>query len=538
VPRSTRSTIARTSRRRAAPVALAAALVLLAAACGDDDDETAAEFEPRTTEPPEDDGRDDADDTTPDTDDTDDTATDDTLPDATTVPTDPDAGSGEIVWDDCGSGFECGTLEVPLDYDDPDGEQIELALTRLPAADPDARIGSLLANPGGPGATGIDFIQGLAFALSPDIQDAFDIVGWDPRGVGESTPVDCEFDSERLFHPDPTPDDAAELQTIRTAQQEFAEQCGELAGDLLPHVGTQDTARDLDAIREALGDDGLTYVGFSYGTSIGQTYANLFPENVRAIVLDGVVDLSLESIELAEAQYRGFERQLDALLERCAADPGCTFATGSDPFAAFDALRTQVETAPIPSGDPDRPVGPGEFYTGTLLTLYFAEAYEALTEALAAAADGDGSLLLNYYDSYIGIGDQGPYAAINCIDSAWPAPDGFDALYAELQVEAPRLGAGGAYEYEWCSYWPVPPVDPLPSLAATGAPPILVVSTTGDPATPYEWGVHTAELLDDAVLVTHEGDGHTVYAGGVACVDDIVDAYLIDLELPPDGTVC
>jgi pimeloyl-ACP methyl ester carboxylesterase len=492
--------------RRAAAFLLV--LVLVAAACGGDDDESAAEFEPRTTQPPDPSDESGSDDTGSD-DTSADTAADDTLP-----------------------------VEVPLDYDDPAGETIELALTRQPALDPDARIGSLLSNPGGPGAEGIGFIQSLAPYLSADIQDAFDIVGWDPRGVGESAPVDCQFDSQRLFHPDPTPDDAAELDTIRTAQQDFAAACGENAGELLQHVGTQDTARDLDAIRAALGDDGLTYVGFSYGTSIGQTYANLFPENVRAIVLDGVVDLSLPSIDLAEAQYRGFERQLDALLQRCADDPDCPFAAGSDPFAAFDALRAQVETTPIETDDADRPLGPGEFYTGTLLTLYFADAYDALFEALQAAVEGDGSLLLGYYDSYVGIGDQGPYAAINCIDSAWPAPEGFDALYAELQVEAPRLGAGGAYEYEWCSYWPFPPLDPLPSLAATGAPPILVVSTTGDPATPYEWGVHTAELLDDAVLLTHEGDGHTVYAGGVPCVDDIVDAYLLDLELPPDGTVC
>jgi pimeloyl-ACP methyl ester carboxylesterase len=526
--------VRRPVRRAAAP--LAVLLVLVAAACGGDDDESAAEFEPRTTEAPDDSGTSDdaSDDTTVDS--SDDTAVDETIPEATTVPDDP--GTGTIDWEDCGGGFECGTLEVPLDYDDPSGETIELALTRQPALDPDARIGSLLTNPGGPGATGIDFVQSIAPALSFDIQDAFDIVGWDPRGVGESAPVDCGFDSERLFHPDPTPDDAAELETIRTAQQDFAAACGEQAGDLLEHVGTQDTARDLDAIREALGDDGLTYVGFSYGTSIGQTYANLFPENVRAIVLDGVVDLSLPSIDLAEAQYRGFERQLDALLQRCADDADCEFATGSDPFAAFDALRAQVETTPIPTDDADRPVGPGEFYTGTLLTLYFSDAYDALFEALQAAVEGDGTLLLGYYDSYVGIGDQGPYAAINCIDSAWPAPEGFDALYAELQAEAPRLGAGGAYEYEWCSYWPFPPLDPLPSLAATGAAPILVVSTTGDPATPYEWGVHAAELLDDAVLLTHEGDGHTVYANGVACVDDIVDAYLLDLDLPADGVVC
>jgi hypothetical protein len=244
----------------------------------------------------------------------------------------------------------------------------------------------------------------------------------------------------------------------------------------------------------------------------------------------------VSAIELAETQYRAFERQLDALLERCAADPTCTFGAG-DPGGAYDALQAQVETTPIPTDDPDRPVGPGEFQVGVFGTLYFSDAYEYLFETLAAAAAGDGQGLLDSYDGYVTTSDPGPYAAITCVDSAWPTTDGFDALYAELGAEAPRLGASSAYEYEWCAYWPVPPVAPLPSLSAIGAPPILVVSTTGDPATPYEAGVHIADVLDSGVLITHEGDGHTAYLDD-DCTRGLVDTYLLDLEVPPDGIVC
>jgi pimeloyl-ACP methyl ester carboxylesterase len=440
-----------------------------------------------------------------------------------------------IEWEDCDLG-ECAHPMVPLDYGDPGGRMIELSVARAPATGD--RIGALFVNPGGPGASGTDFASVLAMILPSEINERFDLVGIDPRGVGGSNPIDCGVDATDLYSVDASIETPEDRQALLDISDEYVDDCTIKYGDVLPFVGTRDVAKDMDAVRAAMGDEQMSYLGFSYGTAIGQVYAELFPERVRSMILDGVLELGPSGLELAAEQAAGFETALARYVEFC--DGAETCETADDALGAVEQVLALAEQpGGIPAPDADRPAGPGEANLGISLALYSQSLWTDLDAALAAAIGGDGSQLVDLADQYIGLGDFEIYFAVNCMDFVWPIgdPDAFLASAKATAVASPHFGEALVNDYIRCAGWPVPP-DPLQPVTAPGTPPILVVSTTGDPATPYEGGVAVAERLESGVLVTNEGDGHTVVADGKACIDDIVVAYLIDGEPPADGTTC
>jgi pimeloyl-ACP methyl ester carboxylesterase len=447
--------------------------------------------------------------------------------------TDDEADSPDdtLDWEDCGFDSECAELDVPLDYEAPDGETITVSIGRTPASGD--RIGALFVNPGGPGATAVDFAASMASGLPSDITERFDIVGVDPRGTGASA-IDCDADFAELYGVDYSLDSPEDEETLLDVSQEYVESCETEEGDLLAHMGTRDVARDMDAVRAAMGDEQLSFLGYSYGTGIGQVYADIFPEQVRAMVLDGVLELGPTGTELAQEQALGFEKALQAFVDDCDSDSSCPLAP--DAMAKIDELSAMVEEAPIP-GSP-RDLGPGELAIGLAMPLYAEVLWSSLQDGVAAALEGDGSGMVALADQYLSIGSFDIYFAVNCLDFEWP--DDPQVLLddgATAAEEAPHFGASIVNDYVRCAMWPVE-ADPLTEVAAPDTPPIVVVSTTNDPATPYEAGVRTAEKLATGVLVTYEGDGHTVVGNGVGCIDDAISTYLVDLEPPEDGLTC
>ncbi|MBA2495527.1 MAG: alpha/beta fold hydrolase [Acidimicrobiia bacterium] len=454
------------------------------------------------------------------------------------APADAPAGSlggftpAPVAWEDCGDGMECASMAVPLDYDDAAGPSIELALLRIPAREPDQRIGTLLTNPGGPGATGLDFA--LLAPFSGEVLDRFDLVGFDPRGVGDSTGITCAADPEPLLGLDSSPDTADEQTALDAAATTLAAGCAAADGDLLAHVGTDDVARDLEAIRLALGGEPLNYVGFSYGTFIGLRYAELFPTGARAIVLDGVVDPTHALPDLLRGQTVAVEAVMADVFAACAGgDAGCPEG-GAE--AAYDRVAAAVETAPLPAGDEE--VGPSELATAAIYATYDPNLWSSFHRALAAADEGDGAGLRSLALGYRGFGGFGSYQAVSCLDSVHPVGGAAWAVFAdELAELSPRFGEHMANEMVSCAFWPVAAEPINAPVVAEGAPPIVVVGTTGDAATPVEQAERVAATLADGHLVVSEGEGHTAYLSD-ECVADLVDAYLIDLALPPPGARC
>ncbi len=465
---------------------------------------------------------------------------DGTRPRTTDAPPDP----GELEWRDCDGG-ECAELAVPLDYAEPDGETIDVALIRVPATDRDARIGSLLINPGGPGASGVDFVRQSGFFFPDSIRERFDIVGFDPRGTGETIPVQCERSLDEILGYDYSPDSPEERTSLEAGVAEFTAQCEERNGEVLAHVASQNTVRDMDRIREAVGDEKLTYLGFSYGTYLGALYADFFPDKVRALALDGAVDPALDARGTNLEQAAGFERSLNAFLDDCAANPSCAFYRGGNSHAAYDALAAEIDAEPL-EADGGRRLGPGEFVLGVVQPLYGGELlWPELSEALDAADDGDPDPLLALADEYSGRNDDGsytsllePFWSIGCTDiPSIGSPDQYPSLEEQFRAAAPRFGTTFLYQAMVCSVWPVPAApDPNP-LDAPGTPPILVIGTQGDPATPFQWAESLADVLDSGVLVTAAGEQHTAYLSN-SCATDVIDRYLVDLEVPPPGTRC
>ncbi len=467
---------------------------------------------------------------------------------ATATPAPTLAPATPVSWSDCGGGFQCGIVDVPRDYADPTGPTVRLALIRLPASDPAHRIGSLLVNPGGPGESGVDFVRQGASTLFPrTLLARFDIVGFDPRGVGASTPIRCVDNLDHFIPADATGDTPAELANLESGAKTFATECGARNAALLPWVATIDVARDLDEIRAAVGDTKLTYLGFSYGTLIGEEYASLFPTRIRAMALDGVIDPALDEEQLRAGQARGFEASLDAFLADCAAHASCPFHSGGAPGPAFDALMRRIDQHPIPTprlGNRE-PVGPTQAWEGVMQSLYAQAAWPVLAQALAEARAGDASLLLLLGDPLRGRNPDGSYSnlidaydAVTCLD--WPSPRdpaAYTAMAAQFVRFAPRVGRLLALNDLPCAYWPVPPVRTPGPLAAPGAPPIVLVGSTGDPATPYAWAQAVARQIASSVLVTRVGQGHTAYPVS-SCVSSAVDTYLIDLTPPAAGLRC
>jgi pimeloyl-ACP methyl ester carboxylesterase len=451
-----------------------------------------------------------------------------------------------LVWTECGGALECATFEVPFDHDAPDdGRKFQIPLVRLPAADPSARIGSLLVNPGGPGGSGVNWVK-VAWVVMPQaIKNRFDLVGFDPRGQAASTPaIDCVDDLGPFLAVDTSPEDAAEREALLAEADALAAGCAERSAELLPFVGTDSVIRDMDALRAALGDDKLSFMGFSYGTFLGTMYAEAYPERVRALLLDAPLDPKLAGEEFIAGQALGFEEQLGEFLADCAADKACPFLSGGDPAAAYDALQAEIEAAPIAAGA--RTLGPGEFAYGVSAALYRPSGWKQLASALALAAGGDGSELLEFADEYAGRRNDGIYGnvlevyyGVTSIDASFAEdPAVYEALTAEMALKAPRLGVYLPYSALPSARWPVEPWRTPGPVLAEGAPPILVVTSTRDPATPHAWGVSLAEQLSSGVLLTREGNGHVSFLRGNTCIDQAVTDYLVDLKVPADGTVC
>ncbi len=436
-------------------------------------------------------------------------------------------------WAPCAfdSTIDCATLAVPLDWSEPDGPTIGLALGRISATG--NRIGSLVTNPGGPGGSGLEYLAGLP--LTSATGRRFDTVSWDPRGVGESRVVDCDSGVDEFQSLDSGPDDAAEQEALERAAAAISAECGRDHGEVLAHVGTADVARDLEAIRRALDDGPLNYVGFSYGTRIGQEYAARFPDRIRTMVLDGVVDPTLGFTRFLTEQAVAFERAFEANARECAA-AGPAACGVADLAASYDRVAAAAEAGRIPGSD--GPIGPSDVVVGATFTGYLNDGWRRLGPALAAAEAGDGSELESLAQAYYDFGGYPAYAAVVCTDDSPPADAAAYREFAAAAVAAaPRFGAAVANEMLPCATWPVEATgSPAPPFSPD-LPPIVVIGSTGDPATPFENAVTVAERIPNAVLLTVESDGHTAY-GGTPCVDRIVDRYLIDAVPPAAGTTC
>ncbi|HTN80052.1 MAG TPA: alpha/beta hydrolase [Acidimicrobiales bacterium] len=453
--------------------------------------------------------------------------------------------SGTLDWTPCKTQrkFECATLQVPLDYGNPSGEKISLALIRQPATDPSKRIGSLLTNPGGPGGSGIDFLPSLATLVEPTISEHFDLVSFDPRGVGQSDGLVCATDAQKDAYAalDAVPE-PSEIPEVDAFNKQFSATCAQKYGDALAHFGTVDAARDMDQIRQAVGDDKLSYLGFSYGTRLGSVYAQLFPDKVRAMVLDGAQDPNSSSADEDAIQAKGFDSAFDAFVADCDANPRCP--AGPDAAGLVDELFKRVETNPIPARTDTRQLTEGWLTAGVLYALYAKELWDPLALGLRQAQQGDGSLLLRVADVLSGRQPDGTWdnlweanSAVNCLDS--PSRETVPQIEAEatdLAKVSPRFGPLIAWGNLSCTYWPAK-AEPIPVATAVGAPPIVVIGTTRDPATPYVWAERMASSLSSGVLITRDGDGHGGYADS-PCVAQMANDYLVNLTVPPPKAFC
>ncbi|MBD0422298.1 alpha/beta fold hydrolase [Streptomyces sp. TRM S81-3] len=441
-----------------------------------------------------------------------------------------------------GGDWQCATLKVPLDWAEPEGETIGLAMIR-DKADGDRRIGSLLFNFGGPGGSGVSTMPSYADSVSR-LHERYDLVSWDPRGVAASEGVRCREDEDiqAAESVDATPDTPAEEQAYLKDAADFGKGCEKAAGKLMAHVSTTDTARDMDLMRHVLGDAKMHYFGISYGTELGGVYAHLFPKNVGRLILDAVVDPGADTMGHAENQTRGFQRALDDYLESTGQDP----EQGSRKIAD---LLERIDSEPLPTSSPGRKLTQTLALTGIVLPLYSKDGWPALTSALEAAEEGDGSELLALADGYNERDSSGRYGTtthsqrvISCLDDKQrPTVEETKELLPRFEKISPVFGAFLGWDTAgWCHDWPVAGQHETPEVSAPGAAPILVVGNTGDPATPYEGARRMADELgkDVGVMLTWKGEGHGAYGSGSDCVDSTVNAYLLDGTVPEDGKVC
>jgi pimeloyl-ACP methyl ester carboxylesterase len=446
-------------------------------------------------------------------------------------------------WGACGGVFQCSTVKVPLDYSNPAAGSIEIATIRKPATDTAHRIGSLVLGPGGPGGSGVDYLRQNAVYYR-SLNKRFDLVGFDQRGTGRSAPVRCLTNSEidALYDVDTVLDDPGEKQIFVGANLALAQACQQTRGNLLPFVDTASAARDLDGIREALGDSRLTYLGYGYGSLLGENYAHLFPSHGRALVLDGVLDPAVGAMDVSIQRAAGFEDSLQAFLADCRALPGCALGKEGDPGARVAALMTRLDQRPIPVGSrmlgrrlAISALGPG------LNPRYWRQ----LDTALAEAADGDGHAMLALADLDLGRRPDGSFsfspeawAAITCLDSQVPSDiAAYDRLGPAMAAASPLFGPAFQYGPLGCAYWPVKARVSAGPMAADGAPPILLVGATHDPTWPYAWAQHVNRQLAGSVLLTRDGYGTFSYFDSL-CVQLAVDAYMTQTTLPAPGTVC
>ena len=472
--------------------------------------------------------------------------------------------SQSIDWQPCEGGknadpnatFTCATINVPLDYEHPDGQTIQIALKKQ-AAGREA-IGSLFINPGGPGGSGVNLVDSASSLLSQRLRDSYDVIGFDPRGVGASTAVDCmtdaEVDADRAAA-DAGPNDKLTDEQVQESVTSHAEklesQCdaNTHVEGLLDHIDTISAARDLDIMRAVVGDGALSYLGYSYGTYLGATYAELFPGNVGRLVLDGAVDPTLSSGQVSLGQAAGFENALRAYVEDCQRGKNCPLSGDVDNgVKQIQALLDLTVDSPLPTNDAKRPLTYSLAESAVLSLLYDDQYWQYLTSGLAEAMNqGKGSILLALADALASRNEDGTYSsnssevinAINCLD--YPVEGDMASWQAEaheMEQASPTFGADLSYPELFCQVWDHKSTRERKPIHASGAAPILVIGTTGDPATPYPWAEALAEQLDSGRLLTWEGNGHTAYGRAGDCVTDAVDRYLLTGELPQEGLTC
>jgi pimeloyl-ACP methyl ester carboxylesterase len=448
------------------------------------------------------------------------------------------------------AGAECGMLSVPVDYSKADGDVAQIAMIRFKATG--EKIGSLVVNPGGPGESGVEAAASLAPTLPQSVRGRFDLVGFDPRGVANSTPAvwcNSDADNDRL-RADPTVEYTPEgVAHIEKENKEFVQRCLDKMGkEFLSNAGTANVAKDLDAIRAGLGDDKLTYLGYSYGTRIGALYAEAYPDKVRAMILDGAVDPNADQIEEQIRQAAAFQKAFDNFAADCTNSPDCPL--GTDPAKAVDVYKSLVEPLvknPAKTKDP-RGLSYSDAIVGTILPLYSPSLWRHLTQALSELKDGTGDTMLAMADLYMGRDAQGHYnnstdvrVAVNCMDKPH-ITDRAKVVDEDRRTRevAPFMSYGeftGLAPLDTCAFWPVPATGDQHEINVKGLPPILVVSTTNDPATPYKAGVDLAQQLG-GTLLTFDGTQHTVVFQGNTCIDDIAARYLVDVTVPPPNTRC
>jgi pimeloyl-ACP methyl ester carboxylesterase len=440
--------------------------------------------------------------------------------------------------------LECATMSVPQDWNNLAlNRTFDIALLRARSAGQRQRIGSLLLNPGGPGGSGVDLAYYMAQGLPNDIVWRFDIVGFDPRGVGRSSPVECfsDADLDANFGADPDPVSQADFDALVALARKLAQGCGTKYGDTLQYFSTEQAARDMDAIRAALGDEKITYLGYSYGTLLGATYAQLFPKNIRALVLDGAVDPTVPSVAASESQAKGFERAFTNFSNWCRATAAeCPIAP--DARAAVTAAIQAARTAPA-TGAGARLATPGWVFTAVISSMYSEALWPALGAAIAAVRGGDPKGVFELADRYAERDSSGSYSnlfdanlAVNCADDDKSITvEEARRLQGEWRTKYPLFGASAALNLI-CAQWPGKR-DPYPTGKADGSPAILVVGTKGDPATPYEQTPALANMLGVGVVLTWDGEGHTAYPQ-TRCITNAVNEYLINLTVPPVGQTC
>ncbi len=456
--------------------------------------------------------------------------------------------AGRIAWKACeappgqgaSGGFECATLEVPVDWKRPRGATFELALARHPATDPGRRIGSLLVNPGGPGGSGVDFALGAPDTFSPELLARFDIVGFDPRGVGRSNPVKCDLDRVKAQDALLYPDSAASFAALRKANRALGESCRDLTGPLADHMDTGSVVRDMDAIRAGLGEQRISYYGVSYGTAIGQQYAERYPHRVRAMTLDSNMDHSLGNWEFQKTETDAVESSYGQFADWCARTPSCALHD-RDARALFDSLHKRAEAGDLVlPGDPPRTVTPEDLQTIALSNMYDPADWFEFAQALADldAADPAAARALGKYGEPVGY----PFYSVMCQDYDLHVPSyGTLARFErELNRRAPvtRFSPLGWTVQTGCQNWPAEVSNPQRRLHVDGTPPILMTNSRFDPATPYSWGASAARQIGrEAVLLTYDGVGHGDYWLS-PCARDAIDTYLTTLKTPRKGTHC
>ena len=447
----------------------------------------------------------------------------------TTVPLPP---ATPVEWRSCGRGFDCARVTVPVDYRDPRQGTLELALVRRPASDPARRIGTLLVNPGGPGASGVRRVR-RGFTVSPEVAARFDIVGFDPRGVGDSTPVSCGGSVAAFRATDLDPDSAAESDELAAAARAVAEECATTEGARLGHLGTWEVLHDVEMIRRAIGEERVSFVGLSYGTLIGLLWAEAYPASVRALVLDGVVDPAAGGETSSLAQVEAIEATLGEIDAACAAEAACPVAGAGGVLAAYDELAQRLDAGAL--SDPR--VGPTQLAYAAFSATYGPDRWPLLWKALAQGLDGDLDGVADMSSWFTALVSYPPFAIVSCLDTAHPV--GFEAWQREGDTAArrsPRFGRMASNELLPCAFWPASTYTPH-RVRAPGTPPVLVVGSTGDAATPYEQAVTVARTLERGVLLTAEVEGH-VALGDSQCVDAAVTRYLVDLATPSPSARC